>query len=86
MDGSYAYRRTVERELPKAKVCLDRFHLYRDVNQMVRCAYQEMSHSPEAKVQRQVICRIATLTSRDDQQAQLEELCASHHLNAELIA
>ena len=88
MDGSRAYRRAVEQELPGTKICLDRFHLYRDINQMVRCAYQEMSHSPEANVQRQVIRRIATLTNRDDQQAQalLEELCASHHLNAELIA
>ena len=88
MDGSRAYRRAVEQELPDTKICLDRFHLYRDINQMVRCAYQEMSHSPEANVQRQVIRRIATLTSRDDQQAPalLEELCTSHHLNAELIA
>ena len=88
MDGSYAYRQAVEQELPGTKICLDRFHLYRDINQMVRCAYQEMSHSPEVKVQRQIIRRVATLTSRDDQQAPalLAELCASHHLNAELIA
>ena len=28
MDGSRAYRRAVKNELPNAKICLDRFHLY----------------------------------------------------------
>ena len=88
MDGSYAYRRAVEKELPKAKVCLDRFHLYRDVNHMMQQAFHEISQSKAGRAQRQVIRRIATLTSRDDQKSQalLEELASTHQFNAELIA
>ena len=70
MDGSRAYRRAVEKELPKAKVCLDRFHLYRDVNHMMQQAFHEISQSKAGRAQRQVIRRIATLTSRDDQKSQ----------------
>jgi len=88
MDGSRAYRRAVKNELPNAKICLDRFHLYRDIHRMMRIACQEISDSREGKVQRQLIQRIASLTSRDDRQAQtlLDELSASHQLNAQLIA
>ena len=52
MDGSYAYRRAVERELPKAKVCLDRFHLYRDVNHIMQQAFHEISQSKAGRAQR----------------------------------
>lgn len=88
MDGSPAYRKAVESELPQAKICLDRFHLYRDINHMMREAYNEISQSKNGKTQRQVIHRIATLSSRDDLEAQalLEELSTAHHVNAELIA
>ena len=88
MDGSRAYRSAVKAQLPHAKICLDRFHLYQDMQRMLQLALDEIAQSEDGKSQRQVIRRIATLAGRDDEESQalLEELSETHKPNAELIA
>jgi len=87
MDGCRAYRKAVKEELPHARICLDHFHLTRDLLNMFRAALREIGGSELGALQRRLL-RWAVkkvISNPREAQSQLDEITASHSINAELI-